>query len=274
MLEEYKILVKGGGDLASGVIYRLFRAGFQVMVTELPQPTVIRRAVAFAAAVFEDVVEIEGVVGRRADSLKQALPVVAEREVPVVVDPLGESISRWRPDALVDATLAKRNLGTTIGDAPIVVGVGPGFVAGVDVHAVVETKRGHYLGRVLLGGAAIPDTGIPGEVLGYTTERVLRAPCSGTLRGEKRIGDKVLAGETTALVDGEPVIAEIDGVLRGLLADGLDVTDGMKVGDIDPRGIRDHCFTISDKALAIGGGVLEAILYIQRLSGGQRPPAD
>jgi xanthine dehydrogenase accessory factor len=273
-LEEYRVLVRGGGDLASGVIYRLFRAGFHVVVAELPQPTVIRRAVAFAAAVFEDVVEIEGVTGRRVDSLEQALPVLVAQEVPVVVDPLGESISRWRPDALVDATLAKRNLGTTMGDAPIVVGVGPGFVAGVDVHAVVETKRGHYLGRVLLEGSAIPDTGIPGEVMGHTSERVLRAPCSGTLRGEKSIGDEVRAGETTAQVDSEPVIAKIDGVLRGLLADGLDVRDGMKVGDIDPRGIRDHCFTISDKALAIGGGVVEAILYLQRLSGGLRPSAD
>ena len=273
MLEEFRVLVRGGGDLASGVIYRLHRVGFRVMVIELAQPTVIRRAVAFAAAMFEDVVEIEGVVGRRVDSLEQALPVLTAGEVPVMVDPLGETISRWGPDALVDAILAKRNFGTTINDAPIVVGLGPGFVAGVDVHAVVETKRGHYLGRVILEGSAVPDTGIPGEVMGHTVERVLRAPRSGILQGTKRIGDEVKAGEIMAQVDGEPVIANIDGVLRGLLAGGLGVTKGMKVGDVDPRSIRDHCFSISDKALAIGGGALEAILYLHRSSCEQRPPA-
>ena len=273
MLGEIKVLVRGGGDLASGVIYRLHRAGFRVMVIELAQPTVIRRAVAFAAAMFDDVVEIEGVVGRRVDSLEQALPVLTAGEVPVMVDPLGETISRWGPDALVDAILAKRNLGTTINDAPIVVGLGPGFVAGVDVHAVVETKRGHYLGRVILEGAAVPDTGIPGEVMGHTVERVLRAPRSGILQATKHIGDEVRAGEIMAQVDGEPVIAKIDGVLRGLLADGFGVTKGMKVGDVDPRGVRDHCFSISDKALAIGGGALEAILYLHRSSCEQRPPA-
>ena len=273
MLEEIKVLVRGGGDLASGVIYRLHRVGFRVMVIELAQPTVIRRAVAFAAAMFEDVVEIEEVVGRRVDSLEQALPVLTAGEVPVMVDPLGETISQWGPDALVDAILAKRNFGTTINDAPIVVGLGPGFVAGVDVHAVVETKRGHYLGRVILEGAAVPDTGIPGEVMGHTVERVLRAPRSGILQGTKRIGDEVKAGEIMAQVDGEPVIAKIDGVLRGLLADGFGVTKGMKVGDVDPRGVRDHCFSISDKALAIGGGALEAILYLHRSSCEQRPPA-
>jgi len=264
LLEEIRVLVRGGGDLASGVIYRLHRAGMQVMVIELAQPTVIRRAVAFATAVFEGAVEIEGVVGRRVDSVDQAVRVLQEGEIPVVVDPRGQTISQWHPDVVVDAILAKRNVGTSIKDAPTVVALGPGFVAGVDAHAVVETQRGHYLGRVLLEGSAAPNTGIPGEVMGYTVERVLRAPRSGSLLGSMQIGDHVRAGDAVAHVAGEPVGAPIDGVLRGLLADGLSVKEGMKVGDVDPRGIRDHCFTISDKALAIGGGVLEAILLLQR----------
>jgi len=262
LLENVKVLVRGGGDLASGAVYRLRRAGMQVVVTELAQPLVIRRAVAFAAAVYEGVVEIEGIVGRRVESLDEALAVLGREEVAVLVDPQAAIIVEWQPDVVVDAILAKRNLGTKITDAPVVIGLGPGFVAGVDVHAVVETKRGHYLGRVLLEGSATPDTGIPGDVMGYTVERVLRAPRAGVLRARKQIGDDIAEGEAAADVNGSPVVAQIGGVIRGLLADGLNVTEGMKVGDVDPRGIRDHCFTVSDKALAIGGGSLEAVLRL------------
>lgn len=262
LLEDVKVLVRGGGDLASGVVYRLHRAAMQVMVVELPQPLVIRRAVAFASAVYEDTVEIDGIVGWQVTSLADALAVMVKKQVPVLVDPHGETIRQWHPRVVVDAILAKRNLGTKISHAPIVIGLGPGFEAGVDVHAVVETKRGHYLGRVLLEGSAAPDTGVPGDVMGYTLERVLRAPQAGILHANKQIGDAVKAGDAIALVDGSPVVAKIGGVIRGLLADGLTVTEGMKVGDVDPRGVRDHCFTISDKALAIGGGVLEAVLYL------------
>jgi xanthine dehydrogenase accessory factor len=207
-------------------------------------------------------VEIEGIVGRRVESLEQARDVMDKGMVPVLADPQATMIAEWQPDILVDGTLAKQNLGTKISHAPIVIGLGPGFVAGVDVHAVIETKRGHYLGRMLLEGSAAPNTGIPGEVMGYTRERVLRAPQAGVIRAKKQIGDEIRAGDAAALVDGSPVVAQIGGVIRGLLADGLTVTEGMKVGDVDPRGIRDHCFTISDKALAIGGGVLEAVLYL------------
>jgi xanthine dehydrogenase accessory factor len=262
LLEDIKALVRGGGDLASGVVYRLRRAGMQVMVVELPQPTVIRRAVAFASALYDGVVDIEGVVGQRVESLEQAREAMEEGMVPVLADPDATMIAEWQPDVLVDATLAKRNLGTKISQAPIVIGLGPGFVAGVDVHAVIETKRGHYLGRVLLEGSAAPDTGIPGEVMGYTRERVLRAPRAGVIRASKQIGDEIEAGDAAALVEGSPVVAQIGGVIRGLLADGLTVNEGMKVGDVDPRGIRDHCFTVSDKALAVGGGALEAVLYL------------
>jgi len=264
LLEEINVLVRGGGDLASGVVYRLHRSGMRVLVTELPQPTVIRRAVSFGAAMYEGVVEIEGVVGRRVASLDQALVSLGRGEMPVMADPEGAVIREWRPDVLVDGILAKRNVGTKVSDAPIVIGLGPGFVAGVDVHAVIETKRGHFLGRVILEGSAAPDTGIPGAVMGYTAERVLRAPCEGVLQGVMRIGDGVKAGEPVGHVDRSPVVASISGVIRGLLANGLTVSKGMKIGDIDPRGVREHCFTISDKALAIGGGVLEAILFLRR----------
>jgi xanthine dehydrogenase accessory factor len=264
LLRDIKVLVRGGGDLASGAVYRLHRSGMRVMVLELPDPTVIRRAVAFASAVSEGAIKVEGVVGRRADSLEQALRILDQGEVPVMVDPNADTVRQWHPDVVVDAILAKRNVGTRITDAPTVIGLGPGFVAGVDVHAVVETKRGHYLGRVILEGSAAPDTGVPGEIMGYASERVLRAPRSGVFVGSRHIGEQIRAREAVAEVDAEPVIAQIDGVLRGLLADNRAVTEGMKVGDVDPRGIREHCFTISDKALAIGGGVLEAVLLLRR----------
>jgi xanthine dehydrogenase accessory factor len=238
------------------------------MVLELPQPTVIRRAVAFGAAMFEGLVEIEGIIGRRVDELEGTEDSFGKGEVPVMADPEGKVISEWSPEVLVDAILAKKNLDTKITDAPIVIGLGPGFEAGVDVHAVVETQRGHYLGRVILEGTAAPDTGIPGAVMGYTVERVLRAPCAGVFEAKRQIGDAAKEGEVVGYVNGTPVVAAISGVIRGVIADGLMVREGLKVGDIDPGGIREHCFTISDKALAIGGGVLEAILYLRRkLSG-------
>ena len=265
MLQDTNVLVKGGGDLASGVVYRLHRAGMKVMVAELPQPTVIRRTVAFAAAMYEGLMEIEGVIGRRAASLEEASLSLQRGEVAVVADPQAELTSLWHPDALVDATMAKRNLGTKIDDAPIVIGLGPGFEAGVDVHAVIETKRGHHLGTVILEGSAARDTGIPGEIMGYTVERVLRAPTEGIFRAERKIGDQVQTGDVVARVNDSAVVAAVSGVVRGLLADGLVATDGMKVGDVDPRGIKEHCFTISDKARAVGGGVLEAILYLGQM---------
>ena len=173
-------------------------------------------------------------------------------------------MAELNPHVLVDATLAKRNVGTRISDAPIVIGLGPGFVAGEDVHAVVETMRGHHLGRVLTQGRALPNTGVPGAILGYTEERVLRAPREGRFHGLLSIGDRVEAGQVVAEVAGDPVSAGVSGVLRGLLYDGLPVRRGQKVGDVDPRGVRENCFTISDKARAIGGGVLEAILWLAR----------
>ncbi len=258
------VIIKGGGDLASGVAHRLHRAGFQVVITELPQPTVIRRTVAFASAVFEGQVTVEGVTARRLDDLAAVPTALAEGVIPVLVDPPAEAVRRLRPDVVVDAIMAKRNTGTRFTDAPVVVALGPGFVAGVDCHAVVETQRGHYLGRVILTGTAAPNTGEPGETAGVGGERVLRAPVAGTFRGRRRISELVAAGDVVAEVDGVPVIAAIAGVLRGLLHDGLAVPPGMKVGDVDPRGQPEYCFTISDKARTVAGGVLEAILYWRR----------
>ena len=264
MLEEILVVVKGGGDLATGVAHRLHRVGMKVIVTELAQPTVIRRAVAFASAVFEGEVTVEGVVARRVEDATQAQALLPEGIIPVLVDPNASVVRELKPSVVVDAIIAKRNTGTKITDAPIVVALGPGFTAGLDAHAVIETNRGHHLGRVILAGSAEPHTGVPGPTAGFTAERVLRAPCAGTFTGQRRIGAPVVAGETVASVAGEPVVANISGVIRGLLADGLWVKAGKKVGDVDPRGVREHCFTISDKARAIGGGVLEAILYLLR----------
>lgn len=264
MREELLVVVKGGGDLATGVAHRLHRVGMRVVITELPQPTVIRRPVAFASAVFEGEITVEGVTARLVDDPAQALACLDEGVIPVLADPQAQVVRALQPDAVVDATLAKRNLGTCLSDAPIVVALGPGFTAGVDCHAVVETERGHFLGRVITQGQAAPNTGVPGAVLGHAEDRVVRAPCAGTFRGKRRIGDRVEAGQPVARVDGEPVVPRISGVLRGLLADGLPVHAGMKVGDVDPRGVVEHCFTISDKARAVGGGVLEAILWLRR----------
>ncbi len=255
-----RVAVKGGGDLGTGAILRLHRAGFRVWVTELPQPLAIRRAVAVASAVYEGAITIEGHTARRVPDPSGFLPLWERGEIPVLVDPEGESIQQLQPEVVVDAIMAKRNTGTSITDAPVVVALGPGFTAGVDCHAVVETARGHDLGRVYYTGSALPDTGIPGAIGGHDVLRVLRAPHAGRFRGVRRIGDRVAAGEIVAYVEETPIQAAIAGVLRGLLFDGLEVMPGMKIGDIDPRAEVRHCFTVSDKAWAVGGGVLEAVL--------------
>jgi len=261
---EIVVLIRGAGDLASGVAYRLHRAGMRVVMTEVPQPTAIRRAVAFAEAVYEGQQTVEGITARLVEGVEGIEAAWQKGEIPVLVDPEARIREELHPDVLVDAIMAKRNTGTRITDAPIVIALGPGFTAGVDCHAVIETNRGHFLGRVILEGSAEPNTGVPGEVGGQTAKRVLRAPTDGVFHALRRIGDFVEEGEVVAQVDGEPVRSRLKGVLRGILHDGLQVRKGMKVGDVDPRGEREHCFTISDKALAIGGGVLEAILYLRR----------
>jgi len=264
---DIRVVVKGGGDLGTGVAHRLHRAGMRIIITELSKPLVIRRAVAFATAIYSGVIGVEGVRARRVGSFEEASAAQEKGEIPLLIDPQAQVVARWEPEVLVDAIMAKRNTGTKITDAPLVIGLGPGFEAGSDVHAVVETARGHNLGRVILSGSAEPDTGVPGEVAGYTFQRVLCAPSAGTFQAVLRIGDRVEAGATVGYVGSQPVRAAIGGVLRGIVADGVEVVEGMKLGDVDPRGLVEYCFTISDKARAIGGGVLEAILYLGREKG-------
>ena len=237
---------------------RLHRVGFAVVLTEIAAPTAVRRTVAFAEAVFDGSAIVEGVESFLARDATHARSLLESGAVAVVVDPNAELRVKLSPSLLVDAIMAKRNLHTRLTDAPAVVALGPGFDAGRDVHAVIETKRGHMLGRVIMTGTALPNTGVPGEVGGYAAERVLRSPGDGVLRAVRAIGDEVDAGETIAFVGDRPVNATLDGILRGLLRPGLRVDEGLKVGDIDSRGSREHCYLASDKAMAIAGGVLEA----------------
>ena len=250
-------IVRGGGDLATGIIYRLWRCGFRVLSLETHAPLVVRRTVSAASAVFDGSCVIDGMPVRKISSAEE---VFLSGDVSVLVDPEGDSLKELRPNLLVDAIMAKRNTGTAINMAPLVIGIGPGFTAKVDVHYVVETKRGHYLGRLISDGGAIPNTGIPGMEMGYTTERLLRAPADGYLTPLAEIGDHVEAGEVVGAVGRKEVRAQIRGMLRGLIHPSVYVTEGLKIGDVDPRDVREHCFSITDKALAIAGGVLEAIL--------------
>ena len=259
------IIVRGGGDLATGTIYKLKKSGFPVLILEVAQPSAIRRNVAFCEAVYQGTQTVENMTCYLAESLAQAQQFLNEGKLAVLVDPTGESIAVLNPLAVVDAILAKKNLGTNKRLAPITVALGPGFRAGEDVDAVIETKRGHNLGRVLWEGTAAPNTGIPGIIGGYGIERVIHCPAKGILRNVKKITDTVSKGEVIAVVEMEngivPVEATVDGILRGMIRDGYPVQIGFKMADIDPRiDEYNNCFTISDKARCIAGGVLEAIL--------------
>ena len=256
------VVIRGAGDLATGIALRLWRAHIRVVMTDIERPTAIRRTVCFSQAIVHGETTVEDVTAKRAETPEAALAVLETGCIPVLADPDGACISSLKPDAVVDAILAKKNLGTNITDAPAVIGVGPGFTAGVDCHAVVETMRGHYLGRVIHEGSAIPNTGIPGLIGGFAGERVLRAPADGVFHQILDIGAQVKMGEVAATVDGVPMTCTLDGVLRGILADGTPVFKGMKAGDIDPRCEIKHCYCASDKALAVGGGVLEAVLNL------------
>lgn len=258
------IVIKGAGDLASGVAVRLAHCGFPIVMTDLPYPTSIRRTVCFSEAILRGCFTVEDVTAELAETF-DAIPAILEKgHIAVIADPKAACIKSLHPDVVIDAILAKRNLGTKITDAPIVIALGPGFTAGVHCHAVIETMRGHDLGRVILDGPAAPNTGVPGNIMGFTSERVLRAPKDGTFTEIRHIGDLVEKGEPVAEVDDEPIVAPLSGVIRGLLPTGTPVFKGMKSGDIDPRGVLNHCYTVSDKARAIGGGVLEAILMLKR----------
>ena len=255
-------LIRGAGDLASGIALRLWRSGIEVVMTDLPRPTAIRRTVSFSDAITHGTMTVEDVSAQFAADAREAKELLAQGVIPVLADPECCCRGELKPDVIVDAILAKRNLDTRITDADIVIGVGPGFTAGEDCHAVVETMRGHTLGRAIYRGSALPNTNIPGLIGGFAGERVLRAPADGVFESTRKIGDLVCEGDTVGFVAGEPMRATISGVLRGLLADGVEIKRGMKSGDVDPRGEASYCDTVSDKASAIGGGVLEAILHL------------
>lgn len=260
---EARVIVRGGGDLATGVARRLHLAGCTVVVLELPQPRAIRRTVCFASAVYSGEIEVESVLAK----LEDEAPTTRLEYVSVLVDEGGISVASWKPDVIVDARMLKiPPLDCRMEFAPVVLGLGPGFTAGDNCHAVVETQRGHDLGRVIYNGAAAPDTGKPGEVGGVGSDRLLRSPEDGIFKAHCEIGHLVKAGEKVANVDGESVLAKISGVVRGLIYNGLAVRKHEKIGDIDPRGLKEYCFVVSDKANAIAGGVIEAMHHLRNRS--------
>lgn len=260
-LSDLVICIKGAGEMASGVAWRLHRSHFRrIVMLETSAPMAVRRTVSFCEAAIQGDMTVEGVTAVRADGAGDARQAWRSGWIAVVADPEWRSIAPLQPDVLVDAVVAKRNLGTRIDDADLVIGLGPGFTAGEDVHRVVETNRGHNLGRVIASGWAEPNTGVPGVIGGYGPERVLKAPADGAFTASRRIGEMVRPGDRVGDVAGVPVSAAVAGVLRGLIRSGATVTKGRKVGDVDPRGRVEYCHTISDKARAVAGGVLEAIL--------------
>jgi xanthine dehydrogenase accessory factor len=266
---EDLIIVRGGGDLATGTIHRLWSAGFPVLVLETEYPAAIRRQVSLCEAIYEGTSRIEGMEGVRISKPQEAAAVIRQGKVPLLVDPEGESIRCLQPAVVVDAILAKKNLGTTKDMAGLTIGLGPGFTAGEDVDLVVETKRGHNLGRIIREGAAAPNSGIPGIIGGYGAERVIHAAAAGRIRNVRQIGDVVNQGEIIAQIETEDgavdVPASLTGIIRGLIRDGYPVTKGFKIADIDPRKEElQNCFTISDKARCIAGSVLEAVCQESR----------
>lgn len=263
------VVIKGAGDLASGIALRLYNAGFYVVMTDLPNPLAIRRTVSFCEAIRYGETIVEGVTARKALNKEDVFECLDNGIIPVLPDPEANIVRELFPNVVVDAILAKRNTGTKITDAEVVIGVGPGFTAGEDCHAVIESMRGHTLGRAIYEGPALPNTNIPGLIGGFAGERVLRAPADGEFKSVHKIGDLVKSGDVIGYVENKPMVATIDGVLRGLIADGTPVKEGLKSGDVDPRGNTDYCTLVSDKALAIAGGVLEAILKLSGVLNGR-----
>ena len=261
------ICIKGAGDLASGIALRLHHAHFDIVMTDLPVPLAVRRTVAFSEAIRLGAAQVEDVRAERADTIQKVDECLARGIIPVVPDAAARVVGILEPEVVIDAIMAKKNIGTSIDDAPLVIGVGPGFTAGEDCHAVIETKRGHTLGRVITEGSAIANTGVPGNIGGQTINRLIKAPTDGIFHPEKEIGDIVKEGDRVGNVDGVPVYAKTDGMIRGMLQDGVPVTEGMKSGDVDPRGETVDYMTVSDKALAIGGGALEAVMAFGTFKG-------
>lgn len=252
-----KALVRGAGDLATGVGVALQRAGYQVIMTEIAEPLTVRREVAMSRAVYEGHAEVEGVKGVLVTDYQEAVHALKEEKIAVIIDPAADIRKEFCPDVLVDAILAKRNTGTTCADAPYVIGLGPGFTAGKDVHAVIETMRGATLADIIYDGVPIPNTGVPGYVGGYALERLIKACGTGMMEPKVRIGDIVKKGQLLAVTGGKPVYSQLDGVIRGMLQGGVKVKTGLKIGDVDPRKDKKLCYQISDKANKIGDSVVK-----------------
>ncbi len=262
-LTDIVVGIKGAGEMATGVAWRLWQANIhRIFMLEVPRPLAVRRRVSFCEAIYQEEIDVNGVTAIGAGNIPGIQQAWEEGKIAVVIDPQWSLLGKLRPQVVIDAILAKKNLGTRLDEAPLVIGLGPGFRAESDCHMVIETNRGHNLGRVILAGAAEANTGIPGEIGGYTQERVLRAPCDGTFTSLLDIGSLVRQGERVGMVDGREVAAGVAGIIRGLLRSGTEVQEGVKLGDIDPRGDASYCGTISDKSLAIGGAALEAILRV------------
>ena len=269
------IIIRGAGDLSTGTIHRLFCAGFPVLALETERPAAIRRQVAFSEAIYDGMATVEGVTAVRIRTTEEAEDTWRQGRIPLLADPAGDCIRQLKPEAVVDAILAKKNLGTHRAMAPLTIALGPGFEAGKDVDYVIETMRGHNLGRIITSGFAAPNTGIPGIIGGYGAERVIHSPGAGVFRLRREIGDEVLAGEQIgSVLNGNeeiPVCTQIAGILRGIIRDGYPVTEGFKIADVDPRlEEKKNCFTISDKARCIAGSVLELIVS-HRLSRERHP---
>jgi xanthine dehydrogenase accessory factor len=259
-LKDIKVLIIGGGEVASAVAHKLHRSHFKVCLTEIPQPIAVSRGASFCEVVYDGVVEIEGVKARRINAYEEIAHVWGRNEIPLLVDPQAKVKGWLKPDIMIDAIMAKRNTGTAINDAPFVIGLGPGFYAGKDVHAVVETNNSENLGKVILQGEAEPNTGIPLEVGLLTRERAMFSPIEGVFHASLKIGDMVKKGDIVGFIENVPIKTQIDGVLRALLRDGLHINNGAKLGEIDPRGEKWLCYAIRPRMRTIGGGVLEAIL--------------
>jgi len=261
------VVVRSGGDIGTAVAHMLHRSGFKVLILEIANPLAIRRRVAFCEAIFDDEIVVENVTSKKANNSKEIYEFWDRDLIPIFIDENGDVLKEVKADVVVDAILAKKNTNTTMDMAKLTIGLGPGFIAGVDVHLVIETNRGHDLGRIIFSGEAEKNTGIPGKILGYAAERVLRAPCDGRVKIIKSIGDLVEEDETILFVDDMPVKSKIKGVIRGCIREGTFVTKDLKIGDVDPRGESEYCDTISDKARCIAGGVLEGILYCRKKNG-------
>jgi len=257
------ILIRGGGDLGSGIAFRLHRVGWNIVITEIEKPLVLRRTVAFANAIFEGDVEIEGIQASHIKELGEISGLLSKKIIPVLISPDVYEFNEFTPDVVIDARMLKKKVYYEIQKNHMIIGLGPGFIAGENCHAAIETNRGHYMGRVIWDGEPLSDTAIPGTVSQKSFERVLRAPISGTIQSNARLGMIFKKGDEIGNVNGSPIIAPFDGCLRGLMHNGIFVEQGIKIGDLDPRLDKELIFYISEKALAIAGGVLEAILSYQ-----------